>query len=369
VTGDVEQYDACRALTGGTDASLRTDRANMGAVAELDAGLVAVVAYDGLSLFEYGCAVEVFGLPRPELGAGWYRFATVAGTPGPLRGAGGVHVTADGTLDILEGAKTIVIPGWSGVADPVPEELCRALRAANARGARVLSICTGAFVLAAAGLLDGKSATTHWRHTQDLALRYPKIRVEPDMLYVDAGTILTSAGSLAGIDLCLHLIRRDLGAGTANHVARRLVMPPHREGGQAQYIKEPVQKHGGSALAPLVDAVRSALDEDWAMERLAATVAMSVRSFQRRFSSAVGMPPGEWLLRQRLLRAQQFLEETDMCVEEIALRVGFGSPATLRNHFRIRLGTTPGQYRARFRGGRSTRDGSRDVASVSESGR
>jgi AraC family transcriptional activator FtrA len=316
---------------------------------QTDAGLVVVVVYDGLSLFEYGCAVEVFGLPRPEMGDVWYRFATAAAEPGALRGAGGIQVQADGGLELLSKAKTIIIPGWRGIAEPVPDELCLALRKANKRGARVMSICTGAFVLAAAGLLDGKRATTHWRHAAGLAERYPSISVEPDVLYVDAGDVLTSAGSAAGIDLCLHLIRRDLGPRAANQVARRLVMPPHREGGQAQYVEEPVQRRSGSTLTPLVDAVRGGLAEDWSITRMAASTAMSGRSFQRHFVSTMGMPPGEWLLGERLARARELLEESTLSVDEIASAVGFGAAATLRNHFRTRLGTSPGYYRERFK--------------------
>ncbi|WP_224788793.1 transcriptional regulator FtrA [Pandoraea terrae] len=316
--------------------------------ASSDAGLVAVVVYDGLSLFEYGCSVEIFGLPRPEMGDTWYRFATCAAEPGVLRGAGGIRVQADGGLELLDEAKTIIVPGWRGIDAPVPEALCLALRKAHERGARVMSICTGAFPLAAAGLLDGKSATTHWRHVAALASRYPKIQVEPDVLYVDAGNVLTSAGSTAGIDLCLHLIRRDLGPKAANHVARRLVMPPHREGGQAQYIEGPVSKRSGSPLAPLTDAVRATLGEDWSILRMAAQSAMSARSFQRHFARTLGVSPGEWLLTERMNRARELLEETDLPVENIAEQVGFGSAATLRNHFRRRLGTSPHHYRRRF---------------------
>ncbi|MGE8367675.1 transcriptional regulator FtrA [Cupriavidus sp.] len=314
----------------------------------VNAGLVAVVVYDGLSLFEYGCAVEVFGLPRPEMGENWYRFMTCSAEPGRLRGSGGIQVQADGGLELLAKARTIIIPGWRGIEADVPPELCRALRKANKRGARVMSICTGAFVLAAAGLLDGKRATTHWRHAAALAARYPEVHVEADVLYVDAGDVLTSAGSAAGIDLCLHLIRRDLGPRAANQVARRLVMPPHREGGQAQYIDEPVSKRSGASLAPLVDAVRATLDEGWSIVRMARQTAMSARTFQRHFVSAMGMPPGEWLLSERLGRARALLEETDLSVDEIAVQVGFGAATTLRNHFRTRLGTSPGYYRRRF---------------------
>ncbi len=320
----------------------------MRSLPKMDAGLVAVVVYEQLSLFEYSCAAEVFGLPRPELGSGWYRYATVASSPGLLRGTGGIHVSADAGLDLLDKAHTVVVPGWSSVSAPVPDDLCVALCRANGRGARVMSICTGVFVLAAAGLLDDRKATTHWRHTAELADRYPRVQVQPDVLYVDAGTILTSAGSIAGIDLCLHLVRRDLGARVANHVARRLVMPPHREGGQAQFIEEPVSRHSGSALAPLVEAVRAALHEEWSIARLADTAAMSTRSFQRHFANTTGMPAGEWLLKERMARAQQLLEETSLSVDEIASKVGFGAATTLRGHFRNRLSISPGQYRSNF---------------------
>ncbi|WP_287317464.1 transcriptional regulator FtrA [Mesorhizobium sp.] len=312
------------------------------------AGLVAVVVYDGLSLFEYGCAVEVFGLPRPEMGDSWYRFAICAGEPGSIRGPAGIHVSADGGVEILANARTIIVPGWRGVDHPVPSQLCTALKNANERGARILSICTGAFVLAAAGLLDGKRATTHWRHAETLAARYPQIKVQADVLYIDAGNVLTSAGSAAGIDLCLHLIRRDLGPRAANHVARRLVMPPHREGGQAQYIEEPVSKRPSSTLAPLIDAIRGALDAEWSIENMAGQVAMSSRTFQRHFVGAMGTPAGEWLLLERIRRAKQLLEETDLSIDEVALMVGFGAAATLRNHFKAKLGTSPADYRRRF---------------------
>ena len=315
----------------------------------MNPGLVAVIVYDGLSLFEYGCAVEVFGLPRPELGDRWYGFAACAAEPGVLRGAGGIQIQPAEGLELLERARTIIVPGWRGIEAPVPEPLCEALHQAHARGARILSICTGAFVLAAAGLLDGRCATTHWRHAPALAARYPRVQVQADVLYVDAGNILTSAGSAAGIDLCLHLIRRDLGPRVANQVARRLVMPPHREGGQAQYIEEPVPRRASTSLAPLLDAVRASLGEDWPIAKMAAHTATSARSFQRHFLSAMGMPPGEWLLAQRLVAARTMLEETDASVDEVAMQVGFGDAATLRGHFRNRLGTSPGGYRKRFR--------------------
>lgn len=213
--------------------------------------LVVALAYDGLCTFEFGVAVEVFGLSRPELGPDWYRFAVAALDAGPLRAVGGIRVEADGGLDLLDQADIIIIPGWRGAREPVPGDLIAALHRADKRGTRVLSICSGAFVLAAAGLLNGRRATTHWRYAATLVELYPDIRVMPDVLYVDEGNILTSAGSAAGIDLCLHLVRRDFGSEAANSVARRLVVQPHREGGQAQFIEAPVPTaREGARLAP-----------------------------------------------------------------------------------------------------------------------
>lgn len=307
------------------------------------------LAYDGLCTFEFGVVVEVFGLPRPEMGEDWYRFAVCAVDPGPLRATGGVRVEADGGLELLEEAGTIVVPGWRGLAAPVPEPLLDALRRAHARGARLMSICSGVFVLAAAGLLDGRAATTHWRYTDALAEAYPGVRVDPDVLYVDEGDLLTSAGSAAGIDLCLHLIRRDFGPEAANRVARRMVVPPHREGGQAQFIERPVPPaREGARLGPLLDRMRDRLREDQPVADLARAAGMSVRTFLRRFKAATGQTPGEWLLAERLRRAQELLETGPRPVEEVADLAGFPSAAALRHHFRDRLGISPSAYRAQF---------------------
>lgn len=312
--------------------------------------LVVAVAYDGLCTFEFGCAVEVFALPRPEMGPGWYRFAVAGAEPGPLRAAGGITVGVDGGLDLLARAGTVVVPGWRAAEAPVPEALCGALRGAHAAGARVLSLCSGAFVLAAAGLLRGRRATTHWRYFDALAARHPDLTLVPDVLYVDEGSVLTAAGSAAGLDLCLHLVRRDWGPQAANAVARRLVVPPHRDGGQAQYVERPVprERAGGSRLAGLLDRMRSGLDEDWPIERLAAEAAVSPRALHRRFQEATGASPGAWLVAERLGRARELLEGTALRVEEVATASGFGTAATLRHHFRRSLGTSPGAYRARF---------------------
>lgn len=195
---------------------------------------VVVLAYDGLCTFEFGVAVEIFGLPRPELGDDWYRFAVASVDNGELRATGGIRIITDGDLSLLASADLIVVPGWRGVDSPVPDALCNALRQASARGCQLLSICSGVFVLAASGLLNGRKATTHWRYIETLKARYPDIDVVEDVLYQDEGEILTSAGSAAGIDLCLHIVRRDFGMETANSVARRLVIPPHRDGSQPQ---------------------------------------------------------------------------------------------------------------------------------------
>jgi AraC family transcriptional activator FtrA len=310
--------------------------------------LVVVLAYDGLCTFEFGVAVEVFGLERPEMGPGWYRFAVAAERPGPLRAAGGVTVTAEAGLDLLAAAGTVVVPGWRAIDAPVPEAVRGAVRAAHARGARILSLCSGVAVLAAAGLLDGRRCTTHWRYAPGLAARYPALTVDPSVLYVDEGNVLTAAGSAAGIDLCLHLVRRDFGPEAANAVARRLVVPPQREGGQAQFIPRPVPKRPGTRLAPLLDTIRARLGEAWTLPRMAEEAAVSLRGLHRRFREATGLSPGEWLLAERLARAQELLEATAMPVEAVAAEAGFGSAATLRLHFRDRFGVSPKAWRARF---------------------
>lgn len=304
---------------------------------------VAVVAYDGLCTFEFGIAVELFGLPRPEL-AEWYRFRVCAAEPGPLRAVGGFAVTTDDGLAGLADAGTIIVPGWRDPAEPPPEALVDSLRCAHAAGARLVSICSGVFVLAATGLLAGRRATTHWRHAGRLAAAYPAIAIEPDVLYVDEGQLLTSAGSAAGIDLGLHLIRRDFGTAVANQVARRLVIPPHRDGGQPQFIERPVQ-HDGAALAGLFDWIRANLSADLTIAGLARRAHMSERSFLRRFTAATGSTPGDWVVAARLARARELLETSDLAVERIATAAGFGTADTLRHHFRRRLGTSPQRWR------------------------
>jgi AraC family transcriptional regulator, transcriptional activator FtrA len=312
--------------------------------------LVVALAYDGLCTFEFGIACEVFGLPRPEMGPGWYRFAVCGVEPGPLRAAGGLEVTVDRGLYVLRRADLVVVPGWRGIDAPVPEPLVRALRRAHARGARLMSLCSGIVVLAAAGILDGRCATTHWRYVDSVRARYPHMTLEPDVLYVDEGDVMTAAGSAAGIDLCLHVVRKDYGAEAANSVGRRLVVPPHREGGQAQFIERPIlHDREGARLSPLIDWIRSHLGQEHTINRLAKKAGMSGRTFQRRFEAVTGLPPRQWIILERLRYAREMLEgDAHTPLEDIAAASGFGSLASMRHHFRKQLRTSPSAYRGRF---------------------
>jgi AraC family transcriptional regulator, transcriptional activator FtrA len=309
--------------------------------------LVAVLAYDGMSIFELGIAVEVFGLV--DMGTDWYR-VVVCGERKLRRinASGGIGIIADAGLGSLAQAGTIIVPGWQDVAAAPPEPVLAALRRAHRRGARIASICSGAFILAAAGLLDGRRATAHWAQTDLLARKYPGARIDAGVLYVDDGDILTSAGRAAGLDLCLHIVRRDFGAEIANQVARRLVIAPHREGGQAQFIARPVAVEG-DRLAGVIAWAQDRLDRDISIADLAAQARMSRRTFIRRFSAATGMPPGEWVRQARLERARRMLEATRLSIEAVATTVGYGSADTLRHHFRTRLDTSPARYRSSFR--------------------
>jgi len=310
---------------------------------------VAALLYDGLCSFEYGITAEIFALPRPEMGGDWYRFVTAAETRKPLRANGGIRVTAEAGLASLSRAGTIVVPGWRADRAPPSPALRKALWAAHERGARLVTICSGVWLLAAAGLLKGRRVTTHWRYAEQLQAAYPELTVEPDVLYVDEGDILTSAGSAAGVDLLLHIVRKDFGPKAANSVARRLVMPPHRDGNQAQYIEQPVPARANGQLAPLLDAIRKHPAEDWTVAKMAKAAAMSERSFVRRFVELTGSSPGEWLCGIRTDAARGLLESSRSSLEDIATAVGFGSLGTLRHHFRARLHTTPASYRRRFR--------------------
>jgi AraC family transcriptional activator FtrA len=309
---------------------------------------VAALAYDGLGTFEFGIVVELFGLPRANLGVEWYDFEVCSAERGPLRAAGGIKVEAPRGLAALRDAGTIVIPGWTKADEPPPAALVKALRSAYDRGARLVSICSGVFLLAAAGLLDGRRVTAHWRHADLLRSRFPKLHVEPDVLYVDEGNILTSAGSTAGIDLCLHIVRLDYGAEIANEIARRLVMPPHRAGAQAQNLEDPLRGEANGGLAAILGWAQAHLAEAVRVEDLARRAAMSPRSFARRFRQQTGTTPHRWLMHQRLIEAQRRLEKTDAGIDQIAAAVGLQTAASLRLHFSKVLGTSPTAYRRRF---------------------
>ncbi|CAG9249640.1 Transcriptional regulator [Paraburkholderia unamae] len=311
--------------------------------------LVVALAYDRLCTFEFGCVTEFFALERPELDVDWYRFAVCAGERGPLRAAGGITVQAPYTLAMLDRAQTIVIPGWRDADEIPPEPLLRKLRAAYARGARLCSICSGVFVLAAAGVLDGKRVTTHWRYAERLQQRYPRVIVEPQALYVDEGQVLTSAGSAAGLDMLLHLVRRDHGGAVANRVAQRLVVAPHREGGQAQFVPRPMPPDEASRLARLMDWVRANPRRAHSVESMAARAVMSPRTLQRQFLEATGMGPYEWVLRERVSVARELLESRPrLTLARVAELAGFGSEESMRRHFRRIALTSPAAYRAQF---------------------
>jgi AraC family transcriptional activator FtrA len=311
--------------------------------------LVVALVYEGLCTFEFAATVEVFGLHRPEMGADWYSFAVASLEQGPFRANGGFRVVVEDGPNPLQRAGTIIIPGWRDIETPVPSAVCDMLRAAKARGVRIAAICSGVFPVAAAGLLDGRRATTHWRHRDVLRRRYPGIEVVADELYVDEGDVLTAAGGAAAIDLCLHLVQRDFGTRAANQVAQRLIAPLHREGRQSQFIERPMPaRHEGTGISELLDMMRARIDERHTIASLAKASGMSVRTFLRKFKATTGMPPGEWLVAERLNRARELLESSNSDIENVAFLSGFGCSASLRHHFRKRVGVSPAVYRANF---------------------
>jgi transcriptional regulator GlxA family with amidase domain len=313
--------------------------------------VVAVVA-DGFAAFELGVVCEVFGLDRSDQGLPTYDFAVVAAEEPPLRSGQGFWLDTDHRLDRVASADLVCIPAWRDPMTRPPEALLEAVVAAVDRGARVLSVCSGAFVLAEAGLLDGRRATTHWRYADLLAERFPAIEVDPDVLYVEDGPIITSAGTAAGIDACLHVLRQAHGVAVANAVARRMVVPPFRDGGQAQYVEAPVplqRRAGTDELSGLLDWVVANLHADLSVEELSRRAHMSARTFARRFRETTGTTPHRWVLAQRVGHAQRLLEQGH-AVEEVARRAGFGSSATLRSAFARERGTSPSAYARVFAG-------------------
>ena len=310
---------------------------------------VAVVAFDGISPFHLSVPCLVFGEDRSAIGVPPFRLLVCATRAGRLHTSAGFDIDVAHDLSALRRAQIVIVPSWRDTTEKPEAALLDALRRAHARGAQIVGLCLGAFVLADAGLLDGRAATTHWNYADAFALRYPTVRLDPDVLYVDHGDVLTSAGTAASLDCCLHLLRQRCGAELANRVARRLVVAPHREGGQAQFIEQPLPAaQRGDSLQALLGWVVQHLDKVHSVDSLASRVAMSRRTFTRRFRQTTGTTLLQWLLNQRLARARRLLETTDRAVEWVALEAGFGSAVSLRQHFAASLGTSPTRYRAQF---------------------
>lgn len=311
---------------------------------------VAVLIYDAVNPFELGVATDVFGFERPELGVPWYRFLICADTSRPIRSSVGLFLTTPYTLEHTNRADTIIVPGSRPGIVPVSEALLETLRQSYQRGARIIALCTGTFLLAAAGLLDGRCVTTHWAWASKLAEHYPQVHVDPRKLYIDDGQILTSAGTAAAIDLSLHVVRQDYGAEIATAIARRMVVPPHRDGGQAQYIEMPLPSTSekGEPFDAALAWITAHLQEQLTVEQMAAQAVMSPRTFARYFQATQGTTPHQWLIQQRIILAQRRLETTNETIEQIASCCGFSSAATLRLHFQRLLHISPQRYRRTF---------------------
>ncbi|MET0134999.1 MAG: helix-turn-helix domain-containing protein [Kibdelosporangium sp.] len=309
---------------------------------------VSAVLIDEFAPFEFGVLCEVFGIDRADEGVPPVEFRVCAEEAGvPLRTSIGVTLTPEFGLDALEGADLVAIPACT-IRDEYPQAVIAALRAAAARGSTLLTVCSGAFLLGATGLLDGRNCTTHWRHVKDFADRFPAARLDPDVLFVDDGDIITSAGTAAGIDACLHYVRRELGPGVASTIARRMVVPPQREGGQRQYVELPIPQITGDSLEPVLTWMLDTIAHEHTVSGLAHKAQLSERTFARRFLAETGTTPLRWLSTQRVLHAQRLLEETPLSVEEIAHQCGFGSAALLRHHFNKVIGVGPKDYRRTF---------------------
>lgn len=307
---------------------------------------VVCLAIPGVAPFEFGVVCEVFGIDRTATGGPEFEFHIAAADPGPVRTSLGVEIVVSEGLEVCADADLIAVPAKT--TRGTDERVLEVIRAAEARGAWVLSVCSGAFVLAEAGILDGRRSTTHWMYTDDLAARYPATSVDPEVLYVDDRRVVTGAGTAAGIDAALHIVREEHGATATNVIARRMVVPAHREGGQAQFIPTPVLECRDDSLARVADWMLENLAEDLPIERLAREALMSTRTFARRFRAEFGTTPAAWTNSQRLLRARQLLEESDESFERIAQVTGFGSAAVMRHHFLKTLQTTPSGYRIAF---------------------
>jgi AraC family transcriptional regulator, transcriptional activator FtrA len=309
---------------------------------------VAVLTYPGVALFELSVVIEVFGLARPELAVPWWYELDVCAIEPGRQPALGLSLDVAKGLDAFAAADTAILPCWRPER-PVPPEVRDALLAVHARGGRLVSICSGAFCLAATGLLDGRSAATHWMHADALARAYPRVRVDHGVLYVDDDQVLTAAGSAAAIDMCLHLVRKDHGAAVANQVARRLVVPPHRDGGQAQFVESPVAADGDSRVHEAIAWAEGNLARPITVPDLARYAHLSERQFTRRFRQVTGASPMDWLTSRRVAASLALLEDGDDPIEHIASAVGFATAQTYRHHFRTRMKTTPNAYRRAFR--------------------
>ena len=313
---------------------------------------VSVLVVEPIAVFEFGVAVEVFGLDRRDDGVPAIDFRICSSTPGvPLatNNVGSFGITAPYGLDAVEGSDLLVVSATAvRAASDYPAEVLQVVRDAHDAGATLLSLCSGSFVLGAAGLLDGRACTTHWKYADAMQDAFPRARVDPRALYVDDGDIVTSAGTAAGIDACLHLVRRELGTAVATKIARRMVVPPQRDGGQQQFVEVPIPACTADSLAPLLSWVLEHLSAPHTAESLARRAHMSGRTFARRFAAETGTTPHKWLTQQRVLAARSLLEETHLGIEEIASQVGFNSAVVLRDHFRREIGLAPVDYRRRF---------------------
>ncbi len=308
---------------------------------------VSALVLDGLAVFEFGVICEVFGIDRSADGVPNFDFKVCGPEPGrPLRTSVGATIIPDHGLDDLVGADLVAIPAIGG-GDYLPEAL-DAIRRAAESGSIILTVCSGAFVAGAAGLLDGRPCTTHWMHADDLARMYPTAQVDRNVLFVDDGNLITSAGTAAGIDACLHLVRREMGSEITNKIARRMVVPPQRDGGQRQYIDQPIPVRCSERFAPHLDWILANLDKPHTVTSLARRAHMSGRTFARRFVEETGRTPMQWVTDQRVLFARRLLEETTLDVDNIAEQSGFGNATLLRHHFRRVIGVTPSDYRRRF---------------------
>ncbi|WP_306866561.1 GlxA family transcriptional regulator [Arthrobacter bambusae] len=312
---------------------------------------VAIIVVPNFSVFEFGTAYEVFGIDRSDRGSGvpGFDFRVCTPVPGDVKMKSGLSMHVGMGLEAAADADLVIMAPY-GRDEDVPESVLDALRAAHNRGAWVMSICSGAFALARAGLLDGRRCTTHWHYSQDLASKYPKIHVDENVLYVQDGTIISSAGTAAGIDACLHLVRVELGANVAAAIARDMVVLPHRDGGQAQFIDRPMPTCGSAPMEALLRWMVENLEHDHSVNELAARLHMSARTFARRFRAETGATPAAWLNSQRVLRAQELLETTELNIDEVAREAGFGHSVLLRHHFAKVLDTSPQSYRRAFRG-------------------